>query len=264
MLRSSPVGADIPAFVDETFDSYDQVIENEQREGLKPLEIALFIKRQLDRGQSRIDIARGIGKSPSYVTVASALVDAPDWLMDAYRAGKCRGMFELCELRRLHEKDAAAVQAWLGRRRPRRPGGPSAVEGPGERACALRPRDDRSRRHGGKPRGQRFTRCAISSGPAQGWSILGRRPVMRRARPLPPAFEPFKSDDDSAMPLSRSLPESLCVEAQHDGRKVRVVLDELPITPATVYVVAEDGARVVASVRTLGRLELFRATKPRP
>ena len=34
---------DIPAFVDSTADSYDQVIENEQREGLKPLELALFV-----------------------------------------------------------------------------------------------------------------------------------------------------------------------------------------------------------------------------
>ena len=114
-LRASKLASkpDIPAFVDETFDSYDQVIENERREGLKPLEIALFIKRHLDRGHSRKDIARGIGKSPSYITVASALIDAPDWLMDAYRTGKCRGMFELCELRRLYEEDAAAVHAWL-------------------------------------------------------------------------------------------------------------------------------------------------------
>jgi ParB family chromosome partitioning protein len=36
---------EVPAFVDATADSYDQVIENEQREGLKPLEIALFVRR---------------------------------------------------------------------------------------------------------------------------------------------------------------------------------------------------------------------------
>src|SRR5690348_14786788 len=34
---------DIPAFVDTTSDSYDQVIENEQRESLKPIELALFV-----------------------------------------------------------------------------------------------------------------------------------------------------------------------------------------------------------------------------
>ena len=36
----------VPAFVDKAADSYDQVIENEQREGLKPLELALFVKRE--------------------------------------------------------------------------------------------------------------------------------------------------------------------------------------------------------------------------
>ena len=43
----------IPAFVDETADSYDQVIENEQRESLKPLELALFIQRQIKAGESQ-------------------------------------------------------------------------------------------------------------------------------------------------------------------------------------------------------------------
>ena len=46
---------DIPAFVDNTADSYDQVIENEQREGLKPLELALFVQRRLDRKSTRLN-----------------------------------------------------------------------------------------------------------------------------------------------------------------------------------------------------------------
>ena len=46
---------DIPAFVDETFDSYDQVIENEQREGLKPIELALFIQREMSTGLSQAE-----------------------------------------------------------------------------------------------------------------------------------------------------------------------------------------------------------------
>lgn len=94
---------DIPAFVDETADSYDQVIENEQREALKPLELALFIQRQLAGGQSRAEIARRIGKSRPYVTYACALIDAPDWLMNCYREARCHGIRELHELRRMHE-----------------------------------------------------------------------------------------------------------------------------------------------------------------
>jgi len=59
-LRASRLAGktEIPAFIDETADSYDQVIENEQREGLKPLELALFVKRELEKGISQAEIAR--------------------------------------------------------------------------------------------------------------------------------------------------------------------------------------------------------------
>lgn len=40
----------IPAFIDDTNTDFDQVIENEQRENLKPMELALFIQRSLDDG----------------------------------------------------------------------------------------------------------------------------------------------------------------------------------------------------------------------
>ena len=103
---------DIPAFVDNTADSYDQVIENEQREGLKPLELALFVQRRLAAGDSRAVIARHLGKSASIVTYAAALIDAPDWLLTAYREGRCRGLRELYELRQAHEREGSAVEAW--------------------------------------------------------------------------------------------------------------------------------------------------------
>jgi ParB family chromosome partitioning protein len=104
-LRASRLAGktDIPGFVDKTTNSYDQVIENEQREGLTALELALFVQARLDEGESQADIARRLGKGRSYVTYATALIDAPDWLMDMYRQGRCRGARELHELRRLQE-----------------------------------------------------------------------------------------------------------------------------------------------------------------
>src|SRR4051812_37770370 len=59
-LRASKLAGrtDIPAFVDEAADSYDQVIENEQRKALRPLELAMFVKRRLARGESQAEIAR--------------------------------------------------------------------------------------------------------------------------------------------------------------------------------------------------------------
>ncbi len=114
-LRASKLaGLDIvPAFVDATADNYDQVIENEQREGLKPLELALFVQKRLAQGDNQAGIAKRLGKSRQWVTFATALIDAPDWLLQAYREGRCRGMSELYEMRRLHAGHAAAVETWV-------------------------------------------------------------------------------------------------------------------------------------------------------
>lgn len=54
-LRASTLAGktEIPTFVDTTADSYDQMIENEQREGLRPFELALFVQRRLALGDSK-------------------------------------------------------------------------------------------------------------------------------------------------------------------------------------------------------------------
>ncbi len=102
--------SEIPVFVDNAADSYDQVVENEQREGLKPLELALFVKRELEKGVSQAEIARRLGKSQTYITFVRAMIDPPTWLMDVYRSGKCRNAAQLYELRRLHEADPNGVE----------------------------------------------------------------------------------------------------------------------------------------------------------
>jgi ParB family chromosome partitioning protein len=118
-LRASKLAGreTIPAFIDTTADSYDQVIENEQREGLKPLELALFVQKRLALGDRQADIAKNLGKSRQWVTLATALIEAPDWLLQAYREGRCRGMNELYELRRLHGEHAEVVEAWAAEER---------------------------------------------------------------------------------------------------------------------------------------------------
>ncbi|PKO65227.1 MAG: chromosome partitioning protein ParB [Betaproteobacteria bacterium HGW-Betaproteobacteria-16] len=110
--------SEVPAFVDQTANSVDQFIENEQRKGLSPLEIALFVQRSLNKGQTQADIARAIGKSRQYVTLATALIDPPDWLMAAYREGRCRGLNELHELRKLAAEHPQYVEAWTSDRSP--------------------------------------------------------------------------------------------------------------------------------------------------
>ena len=114
-LRASKLASlsDIPAFVDACADSYDQVIENEQREPLTPLELALFIQRRQGLGETQREIGRRLGKSQSFVMFATSLVDPPDWLIKAYREGRCRGLKELYDLRRLHREHPRDVEAWM-------------------------------------------------------------------------------------------------------------------------------------------------------
>ena len=106
----------IPAFVDDACDTYAQVIENEQRESLQAMELALFVQRRRALGETQAEIARLLGKSKTYVSMANALIDAPDWLMRLYREGRCRGLTELYQLRRLHEHAARPVEAWCAGR----------------------------------------------------------------------------------------------------------------------------------------------------
>ncbi|HOM15252.1 MAG TPA: ParB/RepB/Spo0J family partition protein, partial [Rubrivivax sp.] len=107
--------AQIPAFIDTTADHYDQVIENEQREGLRPLEMALFVSKRLNLGESQAEIARRLGKSRQWVTLATAMIEPPDWLLELYRQGRCRGMRELYELRRLHTEQPRTVGTWVSK-----------------------------------------------------------------------------------------------------------------------------------------------------
>lgn len=118
-LRASRLAElkEIPAFIDTTADSYDQMIENEQREGLKPLELALFVQKRLATGDNQAEIAKRLGKSRQWVTLTTALIEAPDWLLQAYREGRCRGMNELYELRRLHGEYSGAVESWVTKQR---------------------------------------------------------------------------------------------------------------------------------------------------
>jgi ParB family transcriptional regulator, chromosome partitioning protein len=114
-LRASKLAdkTDIPSFVDKAADDYAQVIENEQREGLTPLELAMFVKRRMSAGDSQAEIARQLGKSRAHITMATAMIDPPDWLLRAYREGRCRGIRELYELRRIGEEAPERVTSLL-------------------------------------------------------------------------------------------------------------------------------------------------------
>ena len=77
------------------------------------MELALFVQKRLALGDNQAEVAKRLGKSRQWVTLATALIEVPDWLLQAYREGRCRGMNELYEVRRLHGEHAEVVEAWV-------------------------------------------------------------------------------------------------------------------------------------------------------
>ncbi|MEX3614327.1 MAG: ParB/RepB/Spo0J family partition protein [Burkholderia gladioli] len=81
---------EVPAFIDEEHDDYDQVIVNIQRDGHTPLEIANFIQKREAKGDKKGQIAKRLGKSASFVSKHAALIDMPPSVRQAYAEGRCR------------------------------------------------------------------------------------------------------------------------------------------------------------------------------
>ena len=81
---------DIPAFIDEAHEDYDQVIENLQREDLAPMELARFIARKVEEGEKKGAIAKKLGKHGAFVSRHLALLELPAKIMGAYDSGLCR------------------------------------------------------------------------------------------------------------------------------------------------------------------------------
>jgi ParB family chromosome partitioning protein len=103
----------IPAFIDELHTDYDQVVENLQRDGLSPMEMALFISSKIKSGAVIGDIARKLGLSPSAISKYMALVDAPSEIEAVYTTGRSTSPATLYELRGALETWPEETAAWI-------------------------------------------------------------------------------------------------------------------------------------------------------
>jgi ParB family chromosome partitioning protein len=101
----------IPVFVHKAPDDYKQVAENLHRADLSPMEMALFIKRRLDAGEKKNEIAAKLGYKNGYVTEHLALLEAPPCVEKAYANGATSAR-TLYDLRRLHDEFPQEVDAW--------------------------------------------------------------------------------------------------------------------------------------------------------
>jgi ParB family chromosome partitioning protein len=102
----------IPAFVDRSHTDYQQVIENLQREDLKPRELAMFIKKKMDEGEKQAQIAELLGVNRSMVTNHLTLIDPPACIDEIYTSGKCVSAKTLYDLRNLHKEFPKDVERW--------------------------------------------------------------------------------------------------------------------------------------------------------
>jgi ParB family transcriptional regulator, chromosome partitioning protein len=103
---------DITAFVDEDFDGFDQVVANDKRYALRPMELARFVQGKLDEGVKKGEVARRLGKPANMITELLSLIGAPSCVEDSYTSGRCTSPKTLYELRSLYEKFPEQVQAW--------------------------------------------------------------------------------------------------------------------------------------------------------
>ena len=74
-------------FAVEARNAYDQVAENLKRQNLSPLELAQFIRRRVDAGESNAEVARQLGMDLSTVAHHLALLALPPVLDGALKAG---------------------------------------------------------------------------------------------------------------------------------------------------------------------------------
>ncbi|HNJ82146.1 MAG TPA: ParB/RepB/Spo0J family partition protein [Piscinibacter sp.] len=107
-LRAVPVVVrDAPA------DRYAQVAENRKRHNLSPLDLARFIRSQMNAGESQTTIARQLGMNLTTVAHHLSLLELPPVLDNALRAGRCTSPRTLHELGRLHDRHPEQVEALL-------------------------------------------------------------------------------------------------------------------------------------------------------
>lgn len=103
----------IPACIDDDYTEADQLIENLQRENLKPREIARFLSRLREKGMKQGEIAKAVGKSIAWVSQHLALLSLPPPVATVFNDGRCQDVTVICELVRLQKKYPEQTETWL-------------------------------------------------------------------------------------------------------------------------------------------------------
>lgn len=89
--------AEAPIFIQgaDEANPYAQMVENIQRDDLKPSEIARFITARLDAGERQTEIARRLGKPRDWVSRYGAVPKMPPFLQEMLATSSIRAVYEL-------------------------------------------------------------------------------------------------------------------------------------------------------------------------
>lgn len=90
----------------------DQIVENDQRAGLTPHDLATGIERMLAAGVTQAEIARALGRSKQFVSLYAACADMAPWLRAAIDRMPIRLLYDLHRAARTH---GDAVRAYVER-----------------------------------------------------------------------------------------------------------------------------------------------------
>ena len=93
----------LPYFISDS-DSFDNVVDNLIRDGLKTEEVAFFISERIKAGDKQVHIANRLGKPKSYVSDYGLFYDLPDSIRRLFDHGFCDSMQGLALLARNHKK----------------------------------------------------------------------------------------------------------------------------------------------------------------
>lgn len=104
--------SDVLAFIDEDADEFDNAVDNIQRAALSPIETAMFIQRQIERGDKKSAIATRLGKPASFVSDHIIFFDMADCIRDMYDSGRVVSMQAMALLHRAYKKHAEQVKAF--------------------------------------------------------------------------------------------------------------------------------------------------------
>lgn len=208
----------IPAFIDEDHGDYDQVIENLQRDDLKPMELALFIHKKLTSGVKKAEIARNLSIDKAVVTHHLALIDPPACIEAIYVSGRCISPKTLYELRGLHSKHPDKVDAWCAQTND------ITRKTVADLAAVLESDSDRAEE---QTQGNNTKSVGHDQHFEQAAGEVGGADALRKA---------IKSEIRTTEFIKSPL---LLVE--FEGRAAKLLLSRRPSTPGLVYIRFEDG-----------------------